>query len=86
MRQSHLPDIDTWLDEEISSLVETVESPASLEPSSAPRVRRRVRPPRARLHELGRAIAARRAGFLYFALAVALGAAVGWLAVTMLTP
>ena len=86
MPKPHSPELDTWLDEEISALLEAVGSQTNgrgAPPSAAP-VRRRAFSDTAR--RLGTELRLRSTTFVYLAVAVALGVLVGWLTVTLTAP
>jgi hypothetical protein len=86
MPTPHPPEHDTWLDEEISSLLEAVGSEANgRRPVQGAQPARRLDFWDA-VRQFGLELRLRSMTFAYLAVAVALGVLVGWLAVTLTAP
>lgn len=86
MPKQHPPEHETWLDEEISSLLEAVGSDANGRrpaPSAAPA---RGRDFSDAIRQLWAELRLRGLTLAYLALAVALGVLIGWLAVMLTSP
>jgi hypothetical protein len=86
MPKQHPPEHDTWLDEEISSLLEAVGSTANgrrAVPSASPARRRNFSDA---IRQLWVELRLRSLTLAYLALAVALGVVIGWLAVMLTAP
>jgi hypothetical protein len=84
--KSQPPEVDTWLDQEISSLLETVEPGATSVSTGAartPRSRRRPARRESQMRDLMRilrlSVDRRRTDLFYYAVAVVLSVCVGWL-------
>jgi hypothetical protein len=91
MPKQRPPELDNWLDQEISSLVETVEPGRKSAPTAVARTRRsRRRPARPGSHMrhlvrvLRLSVDRRRTDLLYYAVAVVLSVCVGWLTALLL--
>jgi hypothetical protein len=89
--KSQPPEVDTWLDQEISSLLETVEPGAASASTGAARTRRsrrRAASPGSHLRDLMRilrlSVDRRRTDLLYYAVAIVLSVCVGWLTALVL--
>jgi hypothetical protein len=96
LTRSRSPQVDSWVDHEISSLLETVESgteesaSATAETAGTRRTRRRPARRGYRKHglvlRLRLSLGRRRTDLLYYAVAIVLSAFVGWLATFLLEP